>query len=456
MTDQLLIIDDDAALGQAIAQGLGAKGYVCRHQATATQALETMAAQPCDLLLTDLRLEGTDGLELCARVTEAYPDVPVIVMTAFGNLDAAITAIRAGAYDFISKPVDLEVLDIALKRALRHRALHSEVRRLREAAGAHAPFEQLLGESAPMEKIFDLMDRVARAEVPVLITGGTGTGKELVAQAIHARSNRCDGPFLALNCAAVPETLLEDELFGHLHGAYTGSRGPRQGLLQSARGGTVFLDEIGDMPLGLQPKLLRVLQERRFRPVGSDSEVEIDVRVLAATHHQLEDEIADGRFRQDLYYRLAVVQIELPLLRERGNDVLLLAQHFIASAAARAGKEVRGMSSAAAQQLLAYEWPGNVRELQNCVERAVVLARYDQITPEDLPDKLQALRSTLVRRGEPGELELLSLEEIERRHILAVLDHVNGKRVKAAELLGIDRKTLYRKLERWGFEVEEG
>ena len=383
-----------------------------------------------------------------------YPDVPVLVMTAFGSLDTAVEAIRAGAYDFVTKPVEMEVLAVALERAVRHRRLQDQVKRLSEVVERSGRCAEMLGRSAAMQRVFDQLSRIADSEAPVLITGESGTGKELVARALHEQSARKGQPFVALNCAAVPETLLESELFGHARGAYTDARKDRKGLFLQADGGTLLLDEIGDLPPALQPKLLRVLEDQRVRPVGGDSEVACDVRLIASTNRDLQAALEEGRFREDLYYRINVVPIELPPLRARGSDVLLLAQHFLEESAVRLGKSVVGLSEAAAERLLAYGWPGNVRELRNAMERAVALTQYERLVVEDLPDRIREYQaSRLVLEGnDPTELQ--TLESVERQYILHVLDAVSGNRTLAARVLGLDRKTLWRKLQRYSDSSE--
>jgi DNA-binding NtrC family response regulator len=377
--------------------------------------------------------------------------VPVLVLTAFGSLETAVQAIRAGAYDFISKPIEMDVLTIALDRAVRSKRLHEEVKQLRDQA-AHPPSRpsELLGDSDAMSRVIQLVDRLAVAEVSVLVTGESGTGKEVVARALHERSRRAKAPFVAVNCAAVPEALLESELFGHVRGAFTGARESHTGLFQQADGGTLFLDEIGDMPAPIQPKLLRVLQERVVRPVGGSKEVPVDVRILAATNRDLEEAIEDRRFREDLYFRINVVQLPIPPLRARGADVLQLAQHFTVRYAGRSGKGVFGISPAAAGRMLAYAWPGNVRELQNCIERAVALTRYDHLAVDDLPEKIRDYRSNHVLVAGHDPSELVPMEEVERRYIRRVMEAVQGNKTAAARVLGYDRKRLYRKLGKLG------
>jgi len=450
MTRRVLVVDDDPAMCEMVRAHLVRRGYdVTTHQ-TAAAAFEALRSADFDVVVTDLQMRGMNGLELCERVVADRPDIPVIVITAFGSMDHAIAAIRVGAYDFVPKPFSIEQLCIALERAIQHRTLRDEVKRLRDAAAGAVRPDEILGDSAAMRAVLDVLERVRDSDATVLVTGESGTGKELVARALHRRSRRADGPFVALNCAAVPETLLESELFGHARGAFTDARSARTGLFMQATGGTLFLDEIGDIPLGLQPKLLRALQERLVRPLGGDSEVAFDARIIAATNRDLESAVADRLFREDLYYRINVIHVELPPLRARGADVLVIAQSFLERCTGSTGKRVRGISPAAAERLVAYSWPGNVRELQNCVERAVALAQYDDVVVEDLPEKIRNYhRSHVVVAGDDPS-ELVSMEELERRYIQRVLEVVSGNKSLAARILGFDRTTLYRKLERYG------
>jgi two-component system response regulator HydG len=450
MTSRVLVVDDELGVCELLEEGLGKRGFRVTFRTAADEAVELLGAEDFDVVVTDLTMRGMSGLELCAWIAETRPDLPVVVITAFGSLDTATASIRAGAYDFVTKPFEMDALRLTLERAARHRALREEVKRLRrEVAGSRAN-EMIVSRSLPMKKVFDLIDRVADSEASVLITGESGTGKELVARALHQGGPRRAGPFVAVNCAAVPAPLLESELFGHVRGAFTDARGARAGLFARAGGGTLFLDEIGDMPLELQPKLLRALQERRVRPVGSDEEIPFDVRVVSATNQDIETAVEERRFREDLYYRINVVHLDLPPLRSRGADVLLLAQHFIERLAPVAGKPIKGLSAAAAEKLVAYAWPGNVRELMNCVERAVALARYDQIAVDDLPEKIRTYRRSHVLVSSDDPAELIRMEEVERRYILRVLEAVSGNKSQAAQILGFDRATLYRKLERYG------
>jgi two-component system response regulator HydG len=453
MTTRVLLVDDDASLCETLAIGLRKRGSDVAWRTSPDDALELLQNDDFDTVITDLHMRGVNGLELCERITTNRPDLPVIVLTAFGSLDSAIAAIRAGAYDFINKPVEMDVLGIAVDRAANHKRLREEVKRLRIEAGRLPRFDELVGQSPAMRPVYDLIERVAASDATVLISGDSGTGKELVARAIHSRSRRKSGPFVAINCAAMPESLLESELFGHAKGAFTDAKTAEPGLFSRANRGTIFLDEIGDMPLGLQPKLLRVLQERAVRPVGGRDEIAIDVRVLAATNRDLESAIEEGRFREDLYYRVNVVHVPLPPLRARVGDILPLAQHFLSHFAARADKKVTGISPPAAEKLIEYAWPGNVRELQNCMDRAVALTRFEYIVVDDLPDKVRLYRRSHVLVASDDPSELGSLEEVERRYIARVMEAVSGNKTAASRILRIDRKRLYRMLDRLAVET---
>ena len=451
MNARILAVDDDPAMIDTLRRSLTRRGFTVDATTSAKDALERLGQDDPDVLLTDLRMREMDGIALCVRALDVRPDLPVVVITGFGSLETATQAIRAGAYDFVTKPFDVDAVEMVLQRAVEHRRLREEVRRLRARTGDGVGFGELIGESEAMRRVYDLVDRVGGSDTTVLLHGETGTGKELVARALHRRSRRSAGPFVAINCAAMPETLLESELFGHARGAFTDARAARRGLFLQADQGTLFLDEIGEMPMAMQVKLLRVLQERRVRPVGADAEVPFDARIVAATHRDLQSMVDEGRFREDLYFRLGVVPISLPPLRARGQDVLLLAQVLLAEAASGGAKEIRGFAPDAARLLLAYSWPGNVRELRNCVEHAVALARFDVVTVDDLPERVRSHRPEhllVVPSADPEEL--VPLEEIERRYVLKVLEAVDGHRGRAAKVLGLDRKTLYRKLERWG------
>jgi len=447
LTGRILVIDDDKALCELLDEDLRRRGYRVDTALRVEQARQLLHQEEFDIVLTDLNMPGTSGIDFCAELHGNRPDLPVVIMTAFGSLETAIGALRAGAYDFVTKPVDLDLLHLTLNRALQHRHLQEKVRLLKAQVQRQRPDDELLGESPPLLKVKEQIVRVADLETSVLISGESGTGKELVARALHRQSRRKDQPFIAINCAALPENLLESELFGHVRGAFTDARENRKGLFVEASGGTLLLDEIAELPLTLQPKLLRVLEDHRVRPLGGSSEVDCDVRVLAASHRDLGEAVSQGSFRSDLFYRLNVIQLDLPPLRERGNDILLLAMNFIRQLSKRFGRSVTGLAQPAAACLLAYHWPGNVRELRNIIERALALSCHDLITLEDLPEQIQRpagaaqLPTSLVSPG-----TILPLEEMERRYLHQVLEQLDGNRTLAARLLGVDRKTLYRKL----------
>lgn len=443
----ILVVDDDRALCELLEEDLSRRGHQVSTSLKVIDARELLHQQEFDVVLTDLNMPGVSGIDFCAELHDNRPDLPVVIMTAFGSLETAIAALRAGAYDFVTKPVDLDLLSIALGRALQHRHLQEKVRLLNSQVRRQRSDDEMLGESPAFQKVKEQIMRIADLETSVLIAGESGTGKELVARALHQQSQRCDGPFVAINCAALPENLLESELFGHVKGAFTDAREQRKGLFVEATGGTLLLDEIAELPLALQPKLLRVLEDHKVRPLGGSIEIDCDVRVLAATHRDLEEAVAAGHFRSDLFYRLNVIQLELPPLRDRGNDILILALQFIKQLSQRFHKSVVGLAQPAAACLLAYHWPGNVRELRNVIERALALTLHDQLTIEDFPEQIKhpngatPLPASLV---DPGNI--LPLSEMESRYIHQVLEQLDGNQTLAARLLGVDRKTLYRKL----------
>jgi two-component system response regulator AtoC len=446
---RVLFIDDDRAMCEAMTSELVEHGLEVVWRTSGDEALQLLAHEDVDVVITDLNMRGLNGIDLCQRVADNRRDVPVIVVTAFGSLETAIATIRAGAFDFITKPFDIEDMLVAVERAVRDRGLRKEVQRLQTALERPSTPSELVGNSSAMQTVAEVIARVAASDVGVLITGESGTGKELVARAIHRRGPNAEGPFVAVNCAAIPEALLESELFGHARGAFTDAKFQRRGLFAEANGGTLFLDEIGEMPLSMQVKLLRALEEKSVRPVGSNTAIPFEARVVAATNKNLEEAVEDRSFREDLYYRIHVVHIEVPPLRTRGGDTLELAQHFLTIAAARQNKEVRSLSPAAAERLVAYTWPGNVRELLNAVERAVAMARFQEITVEDLPERIRAYRRTpLVVTADADEL--VTLEELERRYVGRVLEAVGGNKSSAARVLGLDRTTLYRMLGKFG------
>ena len=451
MTERrVLAVDDEQETCDLLKMSLEREGYAVTTSTSAEQALELVGSVDFDLVITDLSMPEMGGLELCERVLGTRPNVPVIVITGQGSLDSAVGAMRVGAYDFITKPVDPKLLAVAAQRACRHKGLADEVKRLRtEVEIDEASIPTVIGSSSAMRRVFTLVQRVADSDAGVLIHGETGTGKELIAKAIHDQGRRKDGPFVAINCAAVPASLIESELFGHERGAFTDAKVQRTGLFLQADGGTLFLDEIGELPLEMQPKLLRALQEKKVRPVGSNREIPFDARLIAATNRVLEDEVYEKRFREDLFYRINVVKIDVPPLRERGGDVLHLARHFLAIYSERHGKPAMDLSPSAAEKLISYSWPGNVRELENCLDGAVALARSSHVELDVLPEKVKSFRPErfVVSANQPEEI--VTIDELERRYILRVLSLVGGNKSRAAQVLGFDRRTLYRKLERY-------
>ena len=449
MNGRVLIADDDRDMCELIESALSGRGFEVSWHTDAVSAFASLKTDTFDAVLTDLRMPGMDGIDLCARIVANRPDLPVVVMTAFGNLDSAVAAIRAGAYDFVTKPVEMQMLALTLQRAIEHRSLREQIKRLSEAVRETGRFEKILGNSPAMRDLYDRLSRVSDSEASVLIRGESGTGKELVARALHQNSRRRDKPFVALNCAALPDNLMESELFGHTRGAFTDAAQARKGLIFEADGGTLFFDEIGDMPAGLQPKLLRALEERRVRPVGANREEPFDVRVVCASNRDLESAVEEGRFREDLYFRINVIQINLPPLRARGADVLLLAQHFTEQFAATSGKPIKGLSRAVAEKLTDYAWPGNIRELRNAIEHAVALTAFEELTVEDLPQRIRAYERSQMILGGPDPAELVPMEELERRYIRHVMHAVDDNKTSAARILGMDRKTLYRKLQQY-------
>lgn len=448
MSAKVLLVDDDPGMCEMLAERLSLRGFETVTAHGGDEGFAIVGSQHVDVVVTDLRMPAMGGVDLCERIVTNWPSMPVVIATAFGTLETAVSAIRGGAYDFLTKPFEIEALVISLERALKHRRLCDELDQLRRSGPAPPTFPDITGRSPAMSRLFELMRRVAQSDASTLIVGETGTGKELVAHALHSHGRRRDGPFVAVNCAAMPADLLESELFGHVRGAFTDAAQSRRGLFAEADGGSLFLDEVGDLPLGLQPKILRALQERRIRPVGSDDEVAVDVHIISATHHDLESAVESEQFREDLYFRLNVVTLEVPPLRSRGHDILLLAQKFLEGFSQTcAGGRVAGLSPGAAAKLLGYQWPGNVRELQNCMERAVALTEHEQVIVEDLPERIRSYRCSDVLVASLDPSELLPMAEIERRYILRVLEATGDNKSQAARILGFDRRTLYRKLE---------
>jgi two-component system response regulator AtoC len=444
----VLVADDDAVARDLLVEVLVREGYRVRAAAGGADAIRLAETEVFDVALIDLRMPDVDGLGVLARIRALDPAPPVFILTAFATIETAIEAIRHGAYDYLSKPFRVDEIKLALRRVLETQRLVRENREYRHELQSRYGVDRLIGQSPEMVAIYRLVARVAALDTTVLVQGETGTGKELVARAIHYASPRAERPFVAIDCAALPETLFESELFGHERGAFTGAVQSRRGLLETADGSTCFLDEISELPLGLQAKLLRVLQERVLRRVGGNEPIAVNLRLIAASNRDLRKRVEDGTFREDLYYRLNGVTVTMPPLRDRGADVPLLAHDFMQRYAAAAGKRLEGFAPETLGLLSGYRWPGNVRELEHAVERAVALARSTVILPEDLPPEIRG------ESARPPELPAprMTLEEVKRWYVAAVLEETGGNKVRAAELLGIDRRTLYRILEREGDE----
>ena len=434
---RVLIVDNDREMLKLLQQHLESEGFHVRAVATGADGIALLKQEDCDLVLTDLVMEDVDGLAVLAEAQRLHPGIRVVLMTAFASVETAVSAIRQGAYDYLSKPFKLPEVTLVLRRAIEDQRLREENRRLREEVGRRYSTFALLGESRAMLPVFEQIAAVAASDSTVLLVGESGTGKELAARAIHAAGPRRPRPFVAVNCAAIPDTLLESELFGHERGAFTGAERRRRGLFAEANAGTLFLDEIADMSLNLQAKLLRALQEKTIRPVGGNEEIRLDVRVISATNRDLPVLVRTGAFREDLYYRLSVIPIRLPSLRERPDDVPLLAQHFLDRVAAALGKRFDGFTAEALAWLTKQRWPGNVRQLENVVERAATLAKTGWITETDLSVEPLAAAA-------PGWNARPTLAELERDYIDRVLTETHGDKNAAARILGISVRTLQR------------
>jgi DNA-binding NtrC family response regulator len=445
---QILVVDDDKAMREMLVSLFRDRGYQVQEASSAADALERASDEPFDVILSDIRMPGKTGIEMVGELRELRPDTPVVLMTAFGSIDSAVESMRAGAFDYITKPFEPDAVLLTVERALERRALEEENRRLRRAVDQTSSFGDLIGESPAMREIFALIRKVANSSSSVLITGESGTGKEVIARTLHYSGNRAAQPFVPINCTAIPEGLLESELFGHVRGAFTGAHASKQGLFVKANGGTLFLDEIGDMSPMLQGKLLRVLQDREVRPVGGTDVTKIDVRIITATNKDLKAEMETGNFREDLYYRMNVIPIHVPPLRERPQDVAPLAKAFVAK---HSRGEPRSISREGLQHLSTFAWKGNARELENVIERALALSEASPIGPEDLPLDLAACgqretSSTDLARSAADQR--LTLRELEVRYIDEIMRITGGNKVHAAKILGVDRKTLYRRAER--------
>jgi two-component system response regulator AtoC len=447
---RVAIVDDDRRTRRILQILVERLGLASAAFEDAESALVSLAEESAALVLTDLRMPGLDGIGFMRRLRALDANVPVIVLTAYGSVASAVEAMKLGAVDFLAKPFDVDALELLIQRSLEHARTRSEHRFLREEAERAPRFEDLVGGSPPMQRVFDLIEKLAPAKSAVLITGETGTGKELVARALHRRSPRADKLFVPLNCAAIPGELLESELFGHVRGAFTGASADREGKFAAADGGTLFLDEIGDMDLRLQAKLLRALQEGVIEPVGGNRRVRVDVRIVSSTNRNLEAAIASGGFREDLYYRLNVLRIELPPLRERASDIPALAASFLAEFGRELGKGPLALSAGAREALCAYRWPGNVRELRNAMERAAVLVAGDEVG-DALARELLPRAAAPQAPEPPATLDLdAAVSDVERRTILRALAAAHDNKVEAARLLGIGERTLWTKLKKYG------
>lgn len=453
----ILIIEDDTEMRNLITEFLEKSGYTATTYPLASQAFEFLtkklesdgpAALGFDLVISDIQMPEMDGMEFVERFKRMAPQVPVILITAFGGVDSAIEATRKGAYDYIIKPFKLTDFGVRVSRAVQLRHLQKENEILRTETRRSWSFSRMIGKSKAMKNVFDMVERVSYATANVLITGESGSGKEMVARAIHEHGPRSTKPFVAINCTAIPESLLESELFGHAKGSFTGAIQRKKGLFEEAHGGTIFLDEIGDMDLALQAKLLRVLQEKRIRPVGDTEYKDIDVRIISATHKDLPAAVRDGRFREDLFYRLSVIPIDIPPLRHRKEDIPLLANYFLEKYSAANNSKVKGFTPAAMEKLINARWDGNVREIENLVERLVVLANKEFIDIEDLP--MVDSKNVDDFYGQ-AIADFPTIEQLEKRYIEYILKKTGGRKEKASQILGINRRTLYRKEREYGF-----
>ncbi|MBW2274644.1 MAG: sigma-54-dependent Fis family transcriptional regulator [Deltaproteobacteria bacterium] len=442
----VLVVDDDQAMRDMVVALLEDAGHVAQSVDSADRAVEFLGERDFDAVISDIRMPGRSGIEMLGELREIRIDTPIILMTAFGTIDSAVEAMQAGAFDYVTKPFKRDALLVSLERAFERRALEQENRRLRRAVDRTSSFGEIIGTSAAMHDIFALIRKVADNRSSVLITGESGTGKELVARTLHFSGARAERPFVPINCTALPEGLMESELFGHVRGAFTGATNSKRGLFEEASGGTLFLDEIGDMSMGLQSKLLRVLQDHEIRPVGGNQSRHVDVRVITATNKDLRSEIETGRFRRDLYYRLNVIPIEIPPLRERKEDIPLLAEAFVRK---HGDDRPRSIRPEAVEKLCRFRWEGNARELENMIERALALEDADELGPDSFPIFEEAGQQA--PQGGPGNLleealvSDMTLSELEERYTAEVLAKTDGNKARAARILGINRRTLYRR-----------
>ena len=446
----LLIIDDEKNIREGLAANFEMEDYNVKTASNGAEGLKLLEQGDIDLVITDLRMPGISGEQVLAKVAAETPGIPVIILTGHGSIDSAVDAMRHGAYDFLTKPLNLDQLGMIVKRALESREMKVQHEQLKQELADSTSLKEMIGKSAAMQKVQELIRKVAPSRASVLITGESGVGKELVANAIHNLSPRKDKSFIKVHCAALSETLLESELFGHENGAFTGAEKMQKGRFELAHGGTIFLDEIGEINPSVQIKILRVLQEKKFERVGGEQTIEVDVRIVAATNRNLEEEVRAGRFREDLYYRLNVVHIQVPPLRERKDDIPLLMSSFLDEFNRENGKAIKGLNGKAKAAMFRYAWPGNIRELRNCMESAVVMCSDDEISLQDLPPSVSAAAGTASADDSVSVPLGVTLDEADRLVIEANLAANRGNKSRTAEVLGIGRKTLQRKLIEWG------
>ena len=450
--EKILVVDDEASHRTMLKAVLSSEGYQIFEADDGKTAIEAVEREFYDLILIDVRMTELDGIEAMQEIKKISPAIPIIIMTAYGSVKTAVGALKSGAYDYLTKPLDIEELKILIHKALDHYRLREENIVLRERLADRFDFSRIIGKSKPMKDLFETLAMIAPSDATVLLYGESGTGKEIVANALHENSPRARRPFIKVSCAALPETLLESELFGHERGAFTGAVGRKEGRFQLANGGTIFLDEVSEMSPTTQVKLLRVLQEREFEPLGSTKTIRVDIRIIAATNKNLEEEVKEGNFREDLFYRLNVVPIELPPLRRRKEDVPLLARHFLNIYREKTQASIKGFLPKTMDLMIRYDWPGNIRELENAIERAVLLCQGEYISAEDLPHAVQGAEGEeLPRVAVPSGM---TLKEVAREVIVQTLEETEGNRTQTARILGISRKTLQNKLKEYG--IQEG
>ncbi len=454
---RVLVVDDDKLILQLLEEFLTRKGFEPTLATDGKEAERIFSSEEFDVVLSDVMMPHLDGMQLLQRIKEKDPEIPVILITAFGEMESAVEAMKNGAYDYIAKPLNFDALELSLKRAAEKFSLVKRNRQLSEVVEKRDHFANIIGSSERMEEVFSLISKVAKSNASILIQGESGTGKELVAQAIHYHSSRKEGPLIAVNCAAIPKELMESELFGHVKGAFTGAIADKRGKFELADGGSIFLDEIGDLDISLQAKILRALQEREFERVGGTQPIRVNIRLIAASNKDLAKAMKDGSFREDLFYRLSVIPLRIPPLRERSEDIPYLAEHFLGKYKRENGKDVKGIDPEAMKALKAYDWPGNVRELENCMERAVVMAEANRIRLSDLPLVLQSRRVDGSSPPEGESRQEVSWElgrpvrDIEKEYILRTLKEMKGNRTRAAAALGISVRGLHGKLKEYGY-----